>query len=244
LTSGPNPTDLLEQLYTAQLSATPGNDYLNLHRQARFLHGSVQVFRFYLPYLPPAGRILDWGCRHAPDACLIRGELGGQVELDGCDLVAPGTYQVFFDHARLRYAQLQEPIKLPYPDAAFDAVVASGVLEHVTMDYESLKELHRILKSRGRLIVTYLPNRFSVEEWWIRARRKKDFHVRTYGLARIRRLLLHSGFRPVAAGYQTVFDLLPGPRGYFRFLRPLVRLLQIHRLTSCLCVVAEKADYF
>jgi ubiquinone/menaquinone biosynthesis C-methylase UbiE len=52
---------------------------------------------------------------------------------------------------------LSEIVKLPYPDDSFDAVLASGVLEHVPLDYESLKELHRVLRVRGRMIVTYLP---------------------------------------------------------------------------------------
>src|SRR5262245_30808593 len=68
-------------------------------------------------------------------------------------------YPVFHRYADLSYRQLDHIFRLPYPDAAFDAVIASGVLEHVPMGYESLKELHRVLRPDGRLIITYLPNR-------------------------------------------------------------------------------------
>lgn len=240
----PGSVEFLDNLYRTQLTLTPHDDFLIRHREARFLQGTVQVFHFYLPYLPAAGRILDWGCRHAPDACLIRREIGPQVKLAGCDLVAPGSYRAFFDYAGLEYTQLREGSGLPYENAAFDAVIASGVLEHVVMDYESLKELHRVLKPGGRLIVTYLPNRRSVEEWCIRTRYKSGFHLRTYSLRLIRELFLHTGFVPLTAGYQTRFDLLPADSAAMRLTRPFIRLLQMHRLTSCLCLVAEKVDQF
>jgi len=47
---------------------------------------AVSVLRTVL-----AGRtsILDWGCHHAPDACLIRARFGQAVALHGCDIVDP-----------------------------------------------------------------------------------------------------------------------------------------------------------
>jgi hypothetical protein len=83
-----------------------------------------------------------------------------------------------------------------------DAVIASGVLEHVPMDYESLKELYRVMKPGARLIVTYLPNRASVEEWRLRHRNGRRGHRRLYSRSQIRRLLLHCGFWPLTAGFQ------------------------------------------
>jgi SAM-dependent methyltransferase len=112
------------------------------------------------------------------------------------------------------------------------------------MDYESLKELNRVLKPGGRLIVTYLPNAASLEEWRLRRRGRNDFHRRLYSSAQLRALLTHCGFWPLLIAYQTQLDALPADHGVLRGLRPLARAAQLHRLTSCLCAVAEKATYF
>jgi SAM-dependent methyltransferase len=229
-------TGVLGGLYERQLERRPGDDYLRQHAGPAFLAGTVRAFRFYEPYLPPAGRVLDWGCRHAPDACLIRARRP-QLEIEGCDVEPPASYPVFFDHAGLEYRQLDHAFRLPYADARFDAVISSGVLEHVPMDYESLKEIHRVLRPGGKLVVTYLPNRASAEEWRSR-RRGQPSHVRLYGRGELRRLLLHSGFLPLKLGYQTRLDALPDGRGL-----AWLRWLGLHRLTACLCAVAAKAAW-
>ncbi len=233
----PNLAARLGHLYQQHLEARPEDAYLRQHSEAGFLAGTIRVFRFYEPYLPTAGRVLDWGCRHAPDACLIRATRPN-LEIDGCDVFENGRFEPFFRYAGLRYERLRHMVQLPYEDASFDAVVASGVLEHVPMDYESLKELHRVLRPAGRLVITYLPNRASVEEWRLR-RRAQEYHQRLYTLPELRRMLLHTGFSPLVAGYQTRLDLLREPgRG-----ERLLGWFGLRHLTSCLCAVAVRADY-
>jgi SAM-dependent methyltransferase len=166
----------------------------------------------------------------------MRAALGSAVDLDGCDLLADGVYKVFFEYAGLRYARLTDPVKTPYADASFDAAVASGVLEHVPMDYESLKEMYRILRPGGRLMVAYLPNRWSFEEWRLRRRDPAGAHQRLYTAQGLRAMLLHTGFRPLVLGWQTRLDLLPESAA----LRPVLRVFGVHRLAACLCAVAEK----
>ncbi|HEV2687807.1 MAG TPA: methyltransferase domain-containing protein [Bryobacteraceae bacterium] len=233
---------VLHDLYARQLATLPDDSYLRQHSESSFVEGAVRVFRFYECYLPKEGSILDWGCRHAPDACLIRARLQDRVTLEGCDILDGSQYPVFFECAGLRYAPLHDIVKLPYPDSSFDAVLASGVLEHVPMDHESLKELYRVLRVGGRLIVTYLPNRASIEEWQLRRRGGNHFHWRLYKRSELQNLLLHAGFRPLIAGYQTQLDLLPASGG-LAALRPLLRVFQLHRLASCLCAVAEKVSF-
>jgi SAM-dependent methyltransferase len=235
---------LLAGLYRRQMEELPGDAYLVAHSDPAFQRGTLAVYRFYEPWLPSQGRVLDWGCRHAPDACLVRARFGDRLIVDGCDVFDPTPYQVFFEYAGLRYQPLSDAVRLPYDNGSFDSVIASGVLEHVPMDYESLKELYRVLKPGGRLIVTYLPNAASVEEWRLRRRGGNEFHRRLYSRAQFHALLTHSGFWPLVIARQTRLDALPAERGLLQWLRPVARAAQLHRLTSCLCAVAEKTPYF
>ena len=152
----------------------------------------------YLPFLPLKGRLLDWGCRHAPDAALVYAIKGNSVSLVGCDFLEPDAYSVFWNYSGLRFAPLEHHAILPFDNESFDCVIGAGVLEHTAMDYESLKELFRVLKPNGRLIITYLPNKFSYTEFLARNFRKRDFHRRLYTVAKISTMLMHTGFYPLS----------------------------------------------
>jgi SAM-dependent methyltransferase len=234
---------LLLDLYQKQLAVLPQDVYLLAHAQEKVVSTHVAVFDFYSAYLPTGGRILDWGCRHAADACLIRAKFGPDLRLDGCDFVEAGTYGVFHDFAGLEYQQLGGVVELPYADGSFDAVVGSGTLEHVAMDYESLKELYRVMKPNGLLVITDLPNWLSYEEWYKRTFGAEVFHRRLYGLREILTLLKRTGFYPKVAGYQTRLDILPALSFFHRTVRLASWALPVHRFCSTLCLVAEKVPW-
>jgi SAM-dependent methyltransferase len=244
--------DLLRRLYAEQQQRRP-DDYLRAHAAPDFVRGTEQVYEWYHGWLPRHGRLLDWGCRHAPDACLLTAEATGELSIDGCDTVEPGSYDVFHGAAGLRYRRLDHEYELPYETGSFDAVVAAGVLEHVPMEYESLKELSRVTRTGGVLVITFLPNRWSLHER--RARRAAvdlhragdAHHLRTYRLSAVRERLQSTGFVVRRAGHQTHFDLLPlePSAGVARqVLSRTGRAVGIGRLAPCLAIVAERLDYF
>jgi SAM-dependent methyltransferase len=236
---------LLDELYRKQLALDPDNSYLLEHGSRIAIANQVRTFHWYRPYLPDTGAVLDWGCNHAPDICLLRAWFGDRLSLYSCDFVEPGRYQVFHDFARADHKLLEDEVLLPFSSNFFDAVIGSGVLEHTAMDYESLKELHRVVKPEGVLVISYLPNWLSYREWVRRVVRKKDFHRRLYGVREAKQLLKRCGFYPIAAGYHTFFwERMLATTGLRRWERGLskllARLLPIHVFSSTLYFVARK----
>jgi SAM-dependent methyltransferase len=231
--TGPQLEDALARLYVAQRVLTPNDDYLTDHARPRVTAGQVAAFRWYLPLLPPSGAVLDWGCNHAPDSCLLRAAAGDRYDLHACDFRPPDDFAAFHRFARLTYGRLAHLYQLPYGDARFDAVIASGVLEHVAWEYESLKELHRVLRPGGVLIVTYLPNRWSVGEWARRNIVGRNFHHRLYVRTEFRRVLLRTGFEVTEALHQST--LRADWRGVVARVLPPVAALG-----SVLCFAARK----
>jgi SAM-dependent methyltransferase len=74
-----------------------------------------------------------------------------------------------------------DALALPYPDGAFDCVIASEVLEHVPCDDAAITELTRVLKVGGRLAVTvprWLPERVC---WML----SEEYHSNEGGHVRI-----------------------------------------------------------
>jgi ubiquinone/menaquinone biosynthesis C-methylase UbiE len=109
------------------------------------------------------GPVLDWGCGWGQVSDLLRrrgvavesfdyrvGESASVIELDRF----PGLKAHISD----------DPVRLPFPDGCFAAVLSCGVLEHVQDPEASLGELRRVLRPGGRLFVYKLPNRFSYLE--------------------------------------------------------------------------------
>ena len=249
----------LGQLYQEQLQELAAADtrrtrnlapYLTAHStsQAALLR-QIETTRRFLPHV--AGRVLDWGCLHSLDGCLLRLLGPAGLELHGCDVLPPGLFNVFHGLARLQYRQLEHAWTLPYPDAFFDTVISDGVLEHVPNDRLSLAEVYRIIKPGGRFIICCLPNRYSYTEFLAR-RLGAPHHLRTYSLAESQALLLHSGFCPLEARH---YQMIPSGSGanaagsaWFARLSDwawpvnwlLERLWPLNRLASNLYLVAEK----
>ena len=212
----------------------------------------IRAFELLAPYLPDNAVTLDWGCRHAFDSCLIRRWLGAGATLHGCDL-DDDDFGAFFDYAGLQYRRLEHVSGLPYPDATFDLVLSSGVLEHVAHEYESVREVWRILKPGGILAVTFLPNVLSLSENLADLIKPGMGHNRRYHRGRTSEDFLKRGFMVEASGYHQVFPTLAktvhatGPvaalaGGLSRLNRPLERIWPIRLLASNLYFILRKVE--
>jgi SAM-dependent methyltransferase len=142
----------------------------------------------------PGARVLDMGCgggRHAFEAWRrgasvvaldyseaelkeVRAVLGAM--LDAREVPDAGQ------RAGIGGAVNGDALRLPFPDATFDVVIASEVLEHLWDDERAISELVRVLRPGGRMAVT-VPTRWPERVCWALDHRYHDTpggHVRIY----------------------------------------------------------------
>lgn len=108
-------------------------------------------------------------------------------------LAVSKTQAELLAEAGIERIHLAESPRLPFDDAAFDAVVASDMLEYAEKPAELMAELHRVLRSKTRLI--------------LHVRRKRRTLVGLFrklsGLTDPTRPMVHPGFTPTE-----LFDVL------------------------------------
>lgn len=109
------------------------------------------------------GPLLDWGCGWGQVSQLLRERGVATESFDYREGAEPGTAQLE------RYPDIlahvgSDPVKLPFEDDSFEAVLSCGVLEHVQQPENSLIELRRVLRPGGRFYVYKLPNKLSYLE--------------------------------------------------------------------------------
>jgi len=115
--------------------------------------------------LPPGGRVLDLGCGTAPVLSELRRH---GIACTGLEL-APDMIERA--RARLRAMNLDDGDlhrgdcrQTPFEDASFDAIVCLGVISYVEAFEDVLREIERLLRPGGHVIVSFR-NRFNPVLW-------------------------------------------------------------------------------
>jgi SAM-dependent methyltransferase len=170
----------------------------------------VLTARYDVLGLRPGDRILDLGCgggRHAFEAAR-RGAVVTAVDLDlgelkdvrglTAEMVAAGEIP-----AQRIAAANGDALRLPFPDGAFDRIIASEVMEHIPDDAGAAAELTRVLRPGGTIAVT-VPAWFPEKVCWAisdeyHAPFVEGGHVRIYSESGLRSVLRGAGLRPGAA---------------------------------------------
>jgi SAM-dependent methyltransferase len=155
--------------------------------------------------LPNRVRLLDAGCGTGRNLVEL-GFLGPAAGVDG------SPEAVAFCHARglgdVREAQLDA---LPFPDGAYDLLIATDVIEHVDDDEGVLRELRRVAAPGARLLITTPAYR-----WLWSAHDEEHQHKRRYTRRVLLRRVRGAGWEPEIATYFN--SLLLGPIALARAL--------------------------
>jgi SAM-dependent methyltransferase len=187
-----------------------------------FRHGSVSTLKARQVAMlgpRPGRRILDAGCGRGEVllACARNGASVAGADFSAAALSITGELLSGYE-TDLREAWLTA---LPWSDGTFDAVLSGDVIEHLhPPEAEAmLRELRRVLRPGGRLVLHTAPNRLFLELTWPLARlpmrvaglgatvtrldgwiaASKVYHLNEQHLPGLRRSLYRAGFADVHA---------------------------------------------
>jgi SAM-dependent methyltransferase len=144
-------------------------------------------------------RLLDVGCGTG-GAALVLSRYGRAVAVDR----SPGSFAIARDRPYTHRVVASAGAPLPFSDGSFDVVCALDILEHLDDDAAAARELHRVCKPGGTVIV-FVPA-YSIL-WGY----NDDYshHKRRYNAAQLRARLSEAGFSIVESGYFNAVLFLP-----------------------------------
>lgn len=96
----------------------------------------------------PSERILDVGCGNG--SILLHLKSRGYEHLHGLEISEYAIRRLRKEGIMMHFGALPS---IPLPDATFDVVIASQVLEHIIRRRTLLKEMRRVLKPGGRAFI-------------------------------------------------------------------------------------------
>ena len=198
--SRPPDTAILAELTTRSI-AHP-EDQLLQFGSLLSAHQYLSLYRIFRRHVDEGARALDWGAGNGHFSYFLQRagyRASGFSLLEGAFvrwLPAP-------DYAFTR-GDAREPVALPYPDEAFEAVASVGVLEHVResggSEPASLSEIARVLGPGGVFVCYHFPNRTSWIDWAARRVPGKHRHEFRFTRADIEALTASAGLKLLEAG--------------------------------------------
>ncbi len=153
-------------------------------------------------------RILDYGCGS--------GFIVGQLQARGYDVCGTDISKEAIEYGTsegIKNLYSTNGIEVDFPDESFDLILAMDVVEHIDQDDLVVRELERLLRPNGRLIITV-----PAYQWMWGVQDEVSHHFRRYSMKSITRLV--SNFSSFSILRKTYFNT---------FLFPAVALV---RLTS------------
>lgn len=130
---------------------------------------------------------------------------------------------------------------LPYPNGYFDKIICSSALEHFRDDLKALKEMNRVLKPNGKLVLTTDSFTYPINNELEEKHRKIAFVVNYYTREKLKERFDISGFEMCRSEYllnshiTSFFFKLWLELRQFKILWPIISLIAYP-----LCLVSDK----
>jgi len=153
-------------------------------------------------------KILDVGCGTGANLLMLS-EYG---DAEGVDISEDAL--AFCRERGLDKVRLGAGEQLPYDDGTFDLVTAFDVVEHMDDDLAGLREMRRVLRPGGRVLL-FVPTFMFL--WGLQD--DVSNHRRRYRLPQLRRVLEQAGFEIERTSYANITFFLP-----ILVMRQLMRL--------------------
>lgn len=177
----PTPSDdtiLIELVERAFARGMSWPQFLSLAGARQYRH----LYRMTRRHVAPGGDVLDWGSGNGHFSYFLTraGYRATGFAIEGVSQAA------WLDEPYVRFVggSAQEPVRLPFDSAAFDAVSSVGVLEHVRetggSEPASLAEIVRVLKPGGVFLCCHFPNETSLIDRLARQVPGKHYHEFRY----------------------------------------------------------------
>jgi SAM-dependent methyltransferase len=163
--------------------------------------------------LPRDAAVLDVGTSTGTNLRMLRGL--GFSRVTGLDQ-SPEAVR-FCAEKGFGDVQLGDVCALPFPDQCFDLVLATDIVEHVPADLAAMRELRRVLKPRGYLLLTVPTFRLL---WGLQD--DVAHHQRRYRMPELLGKLRTAGLNPQQHFYFNYLLFLP-----ILIARRLMRLLRV-----------------
>jgi SAM-dependent methyltransferase len=148
--------------------------------------------------------ILDVGCGTGANLEMLS-EFGDASGVDVSEEAVAFCHARGFDHVRHAVAEA-----LPFADGSFELVTALDVIEHLDDDVAGLKEMMRVLRPGGRVLL-FVPAFMFL--WGVQD--DVSHHRRRYTLPELKKAVLKAGFRIERASYANISFFLPTLLGRF-----------------------------
>lgn len=145
------------------------------------------------------GRILDWGCGYGQMTFLLINRGFDVVSFDIKSNIEPEL--PLLDSIDQKVYFSEDRVNIPFESKSFDAILSSGVLEHVEDINTSLREIRRILKPKGYFYIYAFPNKYSYIEY-IGDKMGISCHPIRYTLKEIKKILIVFGFILLKVSYE------------------------------------------
>jgi len=141
-------------------------------------------------HFPKNEPFLDWGAGYGQILWLLKNR---GINATGYNIEEREHVDAIPELAKLPVVVDRNPVKLPFEDASFGGVCSCGVLEHVSGQAGSLREIYRVLKPGGYFFLFMLPQKTSwvekLSEW-----RGISVHPVRYTVAETEKMLIEAGF--------------------------------------------------